>query len=92
MGSRHFIATSSRRLVTPKDSLVRESYPKWPKHSGQGFIINCPDGLHWEAGAPIRCFMILQVDQFLRTDVLGKVDPSGGFTKRTIVVALMDRS
>ena len=29
-----FIATVHRRLVTLKGSLVRESYPKWPKHSG----------------------------------------------------------
>ena len=29
--------------VTTNVSLVRESYPKWPKHSGfSGFTINCP--------------------------------------------------
>ena len=28
-----FIATCSRRLVTPKGSLLRESYLKWPDHS-----------------------------------------------------------
>lgn len=40
---------------------VRECYPKWPKHSGWGFIINCPDqwslfAFYWppenEAGSP----------------------------------------
>ena len=31
---RQFIATCSRRLVTPKGTLVKEFYPKWPKHSG----------------------------------------------------------
>ena len=40
-GARQFIATSAE--VAPKgySSLVRESYPKWPKHSG--FTINWPD-------------------------------------------------
>ena len=37
--ARQFIATSAE--VAPKGTLVRESYPKWPKHSG--FTINWPD-------------------------------------------------
>ena len=33
--SRQFIATFECRVVTPKGSwIVRESYPKWPKHLG----------------------------------------------------------
>ena len=32
--ARQFIATYSRRVVTPNGSLVTESYPKWLKHSG----------------------------------------------------------
>ena len=31
-------------LGTLNDGLVRESYPRWPKHSGLGFITNCLDG------------------------------------------------
>lgn len=33
----------SRGLVTPKgiSVIVRESYPKWPTHSGEGCLINC---------------------------------------------------
>ena len=38
-----FITTSAE--VTPKGSLSKGiRIPKWPKHSGSGFIINCPDG------------------------------------------------
>ena len=36
----------SRRLATPKGSLVRESYTQHGLNSGYGFIINCPDRIH----------------------------------------------
>ena len=58
--SGQFITTSAE--VTPKGSLVRESYPKWP---GFGFIINCPDSNQDTLSVPV--FGCLEYVRFLGT-------------------------
>ena len=40
MYSRQFIATFPAGWSPQKGSFVRDSYPKWPKHSGEGFLIS----------------------------------------------------
>ena len=59
--SRQFIATCSRRVVTPKGSLVRESYPKWPKQFRlriydklPRYVLLCFLGVCWRMGCRLK--------------------------------------
>ena len=44
--SKQFIVTFPAGWSPQQVVIVRELFPKWPKHSGEGFLINCPDYFH----------------------------------------------
>ena len=44
--SKQFIVTFPAGWSPQQVVIVKESFPKWPKHSGEGFLINCPDYFH----------------------------------------------
>ena len=71
----------------PKGSFERESYPKWPKHSGSGFVSNCP-----EISSIFRCLVFLSSNDrrvgqlpIVFRDKLGELK----FTGNSIIITLV---